>query len=242
MLPASSMTEEVRRQIARAARADEFVRRGRHAAAERLLRDVIGALLRRRALVPAVQALLSLGRLVLERGRATDAERLFDEAAGHAHAGHDEALSLSARIWQAAARTDAGQLTAAESLCRAALVTGALSAAERARAHATLARILLWQSRVDEAAALDVTMVDGHDEASPFVEAMAVRVLIARGMFFQAGRRARALLTLAERSNAPLARVLALTAHLRVLMAAGDGIAVIERIKDLARATQQART
>ncbi|HEY1303689.1 MAG TPA: sigma-54 dependent transcriptional regulator [Vicinamibacterales bacterium] len=240
MLPAS-MTEEVRRQIARAARADEFVRRGRHAAAERLLRDVIGALLRRRALVPAVHASISLGRLVLERGRAVDAERLFDEAAGHAHAAHDEALSLSARIWQAAARTDAGQLTAAESLCRAAVVTGRLSTTERARADATLARILLWQGRVDEAAALDVSMVDEQDDAAPFVEATAVRVLLARGMVFQAGHRARALLTIAGRSKAPLAQVLALSAHLRVLMAAGDATVVMERMNDLARAAQQAR-
>jgi len=239
MLPAS-MTEEVRRQIARAARADEFVRGGRHAAAERLLRDVIGALLRRHALVPAVHALISLGRLVLERGRAVDAERMFDEAAGHAHAGHDEALSLSARIWQAAARTDAGQLTAAESLCRAAVVTG-VSTADRARADATLARILLWQGRVDEAAALDVSMVDEQDDASPFVEATAVRVFLARGMVFQAGHRARALLTIAGRSKAPLAQVLALTAHLRVLMAAGDATVVMERMNDLARATQQAK-
>ena len=62
----------------------------------------------------------------------------------------------SARIWQAATRTDAGRLTEAESLCRAALAAGSLDSPTRARAHATLARVLLWQARFSEAAAIRV--------------------------------------------------------------------------------------
>ncbi len=115
------------RHVTRGSRAAEFVSSGRHAAAERLLRDVAAALMRRQARAPAAQALISLGRLLLERGRALDAEAAFGQAAGHAHAAKDEALSLSARVWQAAARTDAGQLTAAESVCRAALLAGVLA-------------------------------------------------------------------------------------------------------------------
>src|SRR4029453_6921907 len=148
----------------------------------------------------AAQTLISLGRLLLERGRASDAERAFDEAAGHAHVGGEETGSLSARIWQAAARTDAAQLTAAEGLCRATLVSGALAPRERNRALATLARILLWQGRVDEAAALELTPVTEQsrdhtsvendrddEESSAFVEATAVRVLLTRGAYFKAG-------------------------------------------------------
>src|SRR5690349_6795134 len=134
---AATLPDDVLRHVTRASRATEFMNSGRHAAAERLLRDVAAALARRQALVPAAQALISLGRLLLERGRAMDAGRAFEDAAAHAQTARDEALSLSARVWQAAARTDAGQLTAAESLCRAALLAGVLSDVERARAEAT---------------------------------------------------------------------------------------------------------
>ena len=237
----AALKEDVLRHVTRGAKADEFVYAGRHASADRLLRDVAGALIRRRALVPAAQALISLGRLVLERGRAADADRIFDEASGHARDGRDEELSLTARIWQAAARTDDAQLTAAEALCRATLVTGRLPPAERMRANATLARILLWQARVDEAAAVDLSAVDGGDDSRAFVEATAIRVLLACGSIFEAGGRARSLLIDAERSGRPLFRVFALMAHLRVLAAAGDLVAVADRVTDLEQATREAR-
>ena len=237
----AALKDDVLRHVTRGEKADEFVHAGRHASADRLLRDVAGALLRRRALVPAAQALISLGRLALERGRAADADRIFDEASGHAGDGRDEALSLTARIWQAAARTDNAQLTSAESLCRATLVTGGLPPAERIRANATLARILLWQGRVDEAAALDLSAVGGDDDSRAFVDATAVRVLLTCGSMFDAGGRARSLLIDAERSGRPLARVFALMAHLRVLAVTGDLVAVANRLTDLEQATREAR-
>src|SRR5262245_13274117 len=82
----ATLPDEVLRHVTRGSRASEFMSSGRHAAAERLLRDVAAALLRRQALSPAAQSLVSLGRLLLERGRAVDAERAFGEAAEHAHA------------------------------------------------------------------------------------------------------------------------------------------------------------
>jgi DNA-binding NtrC family response regulator len=238
---AAALKEDVLRHVTRGAKADEFVHAGRHASADRLLRDVAGALIRRRALVPAAQALISLGRLVLERGRAADADRIFDEASGHARDGRDEPLSLSARIWQAAARTDNAQLTAAESLCRATLISGGLPPAEQIRANATLARILLWQGRVDEAAALDLIAERGDDDSRAFVEATAIRVLLACGSIFEAGGRSRSLLIDAERSARPLSRVFALMAHLRVLAVTGDLVAVADRLTDLEQATREAR-
>jgi DNA-binding NtrC family response regulator len=237
-----ALSTDVARHLDRARRAEEFVQAGRHASADRLLRDVAGALVRRRALVPAAQTMISLGRLVLERGRAVDAERIFEEASRHAGEGRDEPLSLSARIWQAAARTDAAQLTAAESLCRAVIVTGAQSTAERIRANATLARILLWQGRVDEAAALELHGAQDTDEAFAFIEATAVRVLIACGSLFEAGRRARELLTTTARMDSLVARVHALIAHLRVLAVTGDQVAIDERLLDVAHAARHART
>ena len=217
-----ALSEDTVRHIARAARWADLCRSGRHASAERLLREVTGALVRRRALVPAATTLITLGRLVLERGRAGDADVIFGEAAKHAHEAQDEALSAAARIWQATARTDAAQLTAGEALCRAAMVAGALVGAERARAEATLARMLLWQGRSAEAAARDVPADADDDELVAFVGVTSVRVLIAHGDLFAAGQRARDLLIRAEASGHMLVRVMALTAHLRVLIESGD--------------------
>jgi DNA-binding NtrC family response regulator/tetratricopeptide (TPR) repeat protein len=216
---AGPASEDVRRLLVRVDRARDHVRAGRHAAAERLLREVIEGLVRRRAIAPAAEALITLGSLVLERGRARDAEMLFDEAAGRAAAARDEALCTHARIWQAAARTDLAHLTKAESLCRAVLLAGSLRDLDRARAQATLARILLWQARHDEAWEAAGA---GMDHGDPFAEATAVRVLVERGEIFQAGLRARALVTVAERDPDALVRLMAATAHLRVAAASGD--------------------
>jgi DNA-binding NtrC family response regulator len=248
----TTLAADVLRHVARGSRAAEFTSSGRHAAAERLLRDVAGALVRRRALAPAAQALISLGRLVLERGRAVDAEQLFGEAAAHAQSIGDEALSLTARIWQAAARTDAGQLTAAESLCRAVLLTGVLAGDERGRAEATLARVLLWQGRIDEAGQRDLSCAGADPETTAYVMAVAVRVLLALGDVFAAGQRARELLDLSasgsdrhdagDRLRRGLIRVIALSAHTRVLMESGDLASVEERMRHLHQAAQYART
>jgi DNA-binding NtrC family response regulator len=243
----AALPDDVLRHVTRGSRASEFMSIGRHAAAERLLRDVAAALVRRHALPPAAQALISLGRLLLERGRATDAERAFGEAADHAHAAKDEGLLLGARVWQAAARTDAGQLTAAESVCRAALLAGAFTDAERARAEATLARILLWQGRTEDAAARDLSCGDADPETTAYVTALAIRVALAVGDVFTAGQRARELLDIVGHPqdngrSRDMARVIALSAHTRVLMTTGDLASVEERMKHLQHATQHART
>ena len=175
------LPDDVVKHMARGSRWVDLWQVGRHAAAERLLRDVAGALQRRRALVPAASTLVTLGRLMLERGRASDADAMFGEAATHAQTAKHEALSGTARIWQAAARTDAAQLTAAESLCRAAIVAGTLAGAERARGEATLARTLLWQGRVSEAATRDFGIETDDHELAAFVAATSVRVSIASG-------------------------------------------------------------
>ncbi len=244
---AATLPDDVLRHVTRGSRASEFMSSGRHAAAERLLRDVAAALMRRQALSPAAQSLVSLGRLLLERGRAVEAERAFGEAAEHAHTAKDEPLSLGARVWQAAARTDAGQLTAAESVCRAALLTGALSDGERARAEATLARILLWQGRTEDAAHRDLVCGNVDHVTTAYVAAIAIRVALAMGDVFTAGQRARELLDIVGNPQDDghargLARVIALSAHTRVLMATGDLASVEERMRHLQQAAQYART
>jgi DNA-binding NtrC family response regulator len=236
------LPDDVVKHMARGSRWVDLWQVGRHAAAERLLRDVAGALQRRRALVPAASTLVTLGRLMLERGRASDADAIFGEAATHAQTAKHEALSGTARIWQAAARTDAAQLTAAESLCRAALVAGTLAGAERARGEATLARTLLWQGRVSEAATRDFGIETDDHELAAFVAATSVRVSIASGDLFTAGQRARALLTLAAETGHALVRVIALSAHLRVLIEVGDLALAETLLADVRQAVRVART
>jgi DNA-binding NtrC family response regulator len=231
------MLADVRRLAERARRAADFVQRGRHAAAERLLRETAAALGRRRAAKAAAETYIALGEILLERGRVATADTVFEQAAVHAE-GADLEVVVRARIWQAAARTDAGQLSAAESLCRAALTTVPSGSGERQLAEATLGRVLLWQGRVAEAATLSFVQ---QTSPLPFAAATAIRLLVEAGDLFEAGRRARALLDATE-SRDRLARVIALGAHLRVLMAAGDLTLAKEQLHVLAAATRVART
>ena len=234
--------EDVLRLTARAARWVELCGSGRHAAAERLLRETAGSLLRRRAFAAAATLLVALGRLVLERGRAGDADTVFGEAASHALSAQEESGSAIARVWQAAAKTDAGQLTAAESLCRAAIVSGALAGADRARGEAALARTLLWQGRTAEAAARNLRVDADDPELVAFVDSTSIRVLIADGDLFTAGQRARQLLMCAEASRHPIVRVIALSSHLRVLLEAGDLVLGEQCLGEIRRAARAART
>ena len=238
------LATDVLQHLQRARRAPEFVSAGRHAAAERLLREVAGALSRRCAWSPAVGVLLSLGRLLLERGRPLDAAGSFEAAGAAAGSAGDESLAAEARIWLATARTDAGELTAAESVCRALLLVGGLSAALTAWTRAALVRILLWQNRTDDAVELSPVphAPDGVDEeTAAFIRATEVRLLLQSGRLFDAGVQAGELVA-ASRAAAPVARVVALTAHLRVLAAAGDLMAARQRLREIADATRAART
>ena len=237
-----TLPEDVVRHVARGARAAEFIGAGRHAAADRLLRDVAAALVRRGALPQAAETYVSLGRMLLERGRAVDAEAVFSEAAGHAETAGDEVLARGGRVWQAAARTDAAQLTSAESLCRAVLLTGGAAGDEHARAEATLARVLLWQGRIDEAADLPFVHRLVANDMPPFVDATAVRVLLERARIFEAGQRARRLLTATSSGANQIDRTIALTAHLRVLMAMGDFALVDAAFQQLLAEARSART
>jgi len=243
---AAPLRADVVRHLERATRATEFHRTGRHAAAERLLRDVAGSLVRRDACAAAATTFIALGRILLERGRAGAAEKAFDEAAHRAQSAGEETTMLDARLWQAAARTDAARLTDAESLSRTVLVTRPLSPARQAWAHATLARVLLWQGRAEEAAASHVPpqpreVLDLDPVLAASIEGIAVRVLLATGDVFQAGQRARALVTATEQAADPLPRVAALTAYLRVVTAAGDLDLANKGLREIVDLASQAR-
>jgi len=230
------LSSEVMRLMERMKSAPELVHRGRHASAERLLREVASALVRRQAAAQAAAAYIALGELQLERGKAIAAESTFDEAAAQAE-GSDLGLVVAARIWQAAARTDAGQLVAAESLCRAVLATCPSDAEERPRAEATLGRAMLWQGRTTDACALSFVR---SGASAPFVSATGIRLLVEAGDLFEAGQRARELLNRSGDGD-PTSRVIGLAAHLRVLLAVGDLTLAEEQLRALAAAARAAR-
>ena len=238
---------DVARLLERASRADDFNRGGRHAAAERVLREVAGGLARRRAFEPAATTAVVLGRMLLERGRATGAECAFDEAAQYAQSADVESVLLDARLWQATARIDAARLTDAESVARAVLMASTQAPTRQAWAHAVLARVLVWQGRIEEAVTLHLpSPQSGTGVGDPVVaassDATAVRTLLAAGKLFQAGLRARSLVVATEESADPLPRLIAATAHLRVLAAAGDLALAEQRLNEVKVLARLARS
>lgn len=213
---------DVARLRGRFCRAEGFASSGRHAAAERLLRDVAAAASRRAAHALAAEALGALGRVLLDRGRTDDADRAFDHAiaSGTRANGPDGALTANAMLWQVIVRTEAGRLKEAEASSR---VVEAATARLAAAARAVRARILLRQQRIAEATTLDLrcTPVAPDDGWTPYVGAMGVRLALARGDVFAAGSAVRGLLTATAAAHAR-ARLIAVTAQLRVLLMTGD--------------------
>ncbi len=233
------LTPDVARLMARAARAPEFAAAGRHAAAERLLRDVVAALSRRDAFAQASRLAITLGRLLHERGRSSAACAAFGEAAKLAQ-GASNGL-LEARLWQASARVESAALADAEALCRAVLATGSISVSNRFWARAVLAEALFWQGRIDEAPDVEA---DGEIPADldPLVvaqaHAIAARVRLAKGQAFEAGQRVEQLKALAARVEDPLVRIAAHGMDLEVLAAAGDldrAQQILREVLDVAR-------
>ena len=223
--------------LRRAQRAEEFAGAGRHAAAERLLRDVAAALHRRGAHVQAAEVSLTLGRLLLERGRAAAADRIFDDVANISDPGSHELLVWQARLWEAAARIDQAQFTSAEAICRA-IIAIDTPPEVNGRAIVVLARVLLWQGRVEEAAELELRVDDQGDDSAIYAAAMRVRVLVRAARLFEAGREARDLLTRVATSRSPMTRLMAAMAHLRVLAETGDLVAAeagVNRVREHAR-------
>jgi DNA-binding NtrC family response regulator len=208
----------------RAARAGVLVQHRRHAAAERLLREVASAFERRRRPDEASRVLVSLGRLLLERGRCDRADDAFERAAMVACAAEDAHLCVDAGVWQANARVDAARLTDAESICRAAALLPNLEPSARLHVHATLSRVFLLQGRTREASALDLECPSAATidiGVAAVVRAVHVRVLLAQDRLFEAGVKARALLD-DMAAEPPQTRLPAETAYLRFLGAVGE--------------------
>ena len=208
----------------RLAHAEGLIARGRHAAAERALRELAGALARRQVPADAAVVLVRLGRLLAERGRAVAAVRVFESSAQLAEQAGHHAVVAASRIWQASSMADARDLAAAEAACRDIRRHGSLSERDQAWATSVLARVCVWQGRIDEARAL----VDGcpaapiTEDTAAFVEGTVVRVLLEAGAVFEAGRRLDLAVATCAASPDTLAHVLLATASLRFACGVGD--------------------
>ncbi len=128
---------------------------GRHARAERLLRERLGRLARRRDEAAGGEAALALGRLLLVRGRTACAGRVLEEARGRFERAGLAGPAVHAAIFIGLSWTDAGRFGAAEAALRSAAVTAARLSVPRLEGLATLAlgRCLYWQGRLAEASA-----------------------------------------------------------------------------------------
>ena len=145
-----------------------LARAGRHAGAERLLRQAVSALSHRGQRSEAGRAAFDLGQLLLECGRTRDATTAFESARGLLASTGQTPGALRAAVFIGLAWTDEGRLVDAEAALRASRIA-AEQIGDRAGAslaQLVLARCLLWQGRTDEALGLvqEVQRVDRMDQ------------------------------------------------------------------------------
>ncbi len=234
---------DVQRLLARATGASELVRRGRHAAAVRLLREVGAALERRHAWSAAADVALSLGWLLYERARMVDADRCGEHAAGLAARGKDTSGDAYARLLQAWARLELLKVVEAESIARAVLLTSP-SEAVTACAAATLARSLLEQRRWRELQGLAVSAQvarDAGDRWFAMSHDVSVSMSIATRGVAEAGRMARQALDECTPAGDLVAHATLLTAHLRVVVTTGDPTLTTSALRQVLECTGRAR-
>jgi len=229
--------------LARAARASGFAAAGRHAAAERLLRDVTAALARRGAGRHGAVLAIQLGRMLMERGRSRTALDAFEEAIRLAQGARADDLVVTGRLWEATLRVADAALVEAEALCRAALEGTQLTVALTAWAEAILADALRWQGRTRELPDFDVRALAALDRAvAAYGYDVKTRCLLAQGRMFDAGRCVEDLKGYAAETQDYTCRAIAHVADLALLTAAGDLTRGAEAFDAAVAAARAART
>ena len=229
--------------VQRARRADAFMRAGRHAAAERLLRDVAAALARRQAREPCARVLIDLGRLLLTRGRADAARRAFADARETAGDAGVASVRVEAALWEVGALTDAARLEDAGRLLASIGRTQELDAPRRAWADACEVRLARWRgdlAAVDACIPAREAQVDAVVAA--WIEWTAVRALLASERRFEAGRRVCDARALPGYTTSAHARAIVERARLLVHGEAGDLEGAAACLDRLRRAAREART
>ncbi len=145
--------------------ADKMLLRGRHSAGERALRSTIGACDRRSDWRHAGQARLTLGRLLLSRGRAVQAKAVFEDAYTCFQRGHMAGPAIDATTYVGLAQTDVGSLNDGEQTCRAAYSAAVVARCSESILFAGIAlvRNLFWQDRHADARALLESLTPSGD-------------------------------------------------------------------------------
>ncbi len=227
----------VRRAVGRA---ETLARRGRHAAADRLLSRAARVLHARGEHDRAAEAWLLLGWFSRDRAHVRAAiehfERARDVAAG-------PSLALMATVGLATALADDGRLIEAEAALRTALL-----AAERLRdadaaccAAAALARSLLWRGESHDAVVVLRSVPEG---ASPRTRARALamqaRAHLAEGAIPPAVRSARSAVEIAEPTGDARVIAAAYRALGTAVAAAGDRESAAKHIAQGVRVASEA--
>ena len=224
------------------ARAAALAARGRHAAARRVLERGARVLAGRGCGDGAADCLLLAGQLALDRGRTTDAARLFADAQRHASAGP---LAVRSGIGLGHTWIEDVRLVEAEAVLR-----GAASAAETIgdgpgtlAALAGLVRCLVLQERPADAigAAAAADWAEGDDAAPVPLLAELSRAHAALGRTAVAIRLARRSHDLGSASSDPRLIAMAELALAEAFGAAGDTAGMRERLQRAREAARQAR-
>ncbi len=160
------------RGILRLDEAVALVRRGRHARAERVLRELRATQMRRGDHLGAGCAGALLGRLLTTRGRCADAAETFQKAQVEFERTSSPGGMALAAAHVGAIRTSQARFDEAERLLRGIVVALDSTDEKECRAFAVLmlVRCCFWSGRFDEARQLISRLPDGSDPgAGPWV-------------------------------------------------------------------------
>jgi transcriptional regulator with AAA-type ATPase domain/tetratricopeptide (TPR) repeat protein len=175
--PIASDVVRLRQQLSGALAAHDH---GRRSNADRTARALAGALARRGDFGPAAAGLLALADACRRRGRPREVRRLLDEARDCAERAGDGVTLADIALCSGLAALDAGMLTDAEALVRTAVAAAEVGDDDdrRVATHTSLAWILFWQGRYDEAQ-LEVSRLERTGRSDAQVVQLAVAATAA---------------------------------------------------------------
>jgi DNA-binding NtrC family response regulator len=245
--PSSSELSALRRRLMDGM---QLVENNRHAPGGRVLRQAIGALVRRNDLVHAARGELALAIAALARGRIDEALTWLASARDHATAAEGEpSLLLQAAVLCGQGRLEQGRLDEAESILHGAVIAarGQKVSAMMCDARIALARLLFWRGRFEEAyqaVTIAAEQLESIDQAARVamsirLSMMASYVAVGRGDFGVAIAQATHAIQAAEAAGDSRLMGQSTLAAAFSHLAVGDTMAV-ER--DIARCLAAART
>ena len=214
----------------RAARGLALAAAGRHAAAERLLREAAAGLRRHGGEVQAAQCTVALGKLLLDRGRPTEARELLETTVTP-----DFETHVATTTTIGVCLIEEARLRDAETALRAACAIGT-AAPEASRL--ALARCLFWQARMDEAAEWIAPAVEAN-HAAALRRLSAIE--LSRHETAAAGRLAMLAVERAEACGDAQERARGHAAAIRALAGIGEREAVLRHARDGLAAARAAR-